>query len=191
MKLYIEIFLTFLRLGAFSFGGGYAMIPLIERDVCTTKKWIEREKLYDIFSVSEALPGAIALNASTFVGYSIGGIWGAVAALLGNLVPSVLIVFALIASYVHFKDNTAVQNAFNGIRPAIIALIVYAAYKIAKSGIKDFVTVIIFVCAFVACLVFVVPPIPVIIAAVVAGIVTKMVRRKSKKISDDERGGQL
>jgi len=181
MKLYIEIFLTFLKLGAFSFGGGYAMIPLIEREVCINKKWIEREKLYDVFAISEALPGAIALNASAFVGYTIAGVPGAIAALLGNLVPSVLIVWVLIASFVQFKDNMNVQNAFNGIRPAIIALITFASYKIAKSGIKDFVTPFIFIGAFVSCLFYNLPPIPVIVSAATIGIVVKSFNNKSSK----------
>lgn len=174
MKMYLEIFLTFLKLGVFSFGGGYAMIPLIEREVCINKKWIEREKLYDVFSISEALPGAIALNASAFVGYTIAGIRGAIAALLGNLVPSVAIVWALTASFVQFKDNPMVQNAFNGIRPAIIALITFASYKIARSGIKDWFTPFIFIGAFVACLVYSLPPIPVILAAATAGVLIKL-----------------
>lgn len=151
------------------------MIPLIEREICQTKKWVEREKLYDVFAISEALPGAIALNASAFVGYTVAGVPGAIAALFGNLVPSVLIVWGLTASFVHFKDSAYVQNAFNGIRPAIIALITFAAYKIAKSGIKDRITPFLFIGAFIACLVYHIPPIPVIIAAAGSGIVVKFI----------------
>lgn len=180
MNKYIEIFLTFLKLGAFSFGGGYAMIPLIEREVCQNKKWVEKEKLYDVFAVSEALPGAIALNASAFVGYTVAGIPGAIAALLGNLVPSVIIVWVLIASFVHFKDSIYVQNAFNGIRPTIIALITFASYKIAKSGIKDWVTPFIFIGAFIACLIYHLPPIPVIITAALLGIAVKALKNKKR-----------
>ena len=179
MKLYLEIFITFLKLGAFSFGGGYAMIPLIEREVCQNKKWIEHDKLYDVFAISEALPGAIALNASAFVGYTIAGVPGAIAAIFGNLVPSVIIVWTLIASFVHFKDSAHVQNAFNGIRPTIIALITFAAYKIAKSGIKDKITPFIFIAAFIACIVYHIPPIPVIVSAAVIGIVVAILKEKS------------
>lgn len=179
MQKYLQIFLTFFKLGAFSFGGGYAMIPLIEREVCQNKKWVKQEKLYDVFAISEALPGAIALNASAFVGYTVAGIPGAIAALMGNLVPSVLIVWALIASFVQFRDSIHVQNAFNGIRPAVIALVTFAAYKIAKSGIKDWVTPFIFAGAFIACLVYKLPPVPVIFAAVVTGIAVKAITAKT------------
>lgn len=97
LKLLLEVFIVFFKLGCFSFGGGYAAIPLIEKEVVQNKKWLEQEKIIDIFAVSQALPGAIALNSSAFVGYSIAGIPGAIAALLGNLVPSVFIVFLLIS----------------------------------------------------------------------------------------------
>ncbi len=176
MEKFFEIFLTFFKLGTFSFGGGYAMIPLIEREVCRNKKWIDKEDLYDVFAVSEALPGAIALNASTFVGYRVAGIPGAVAALLGNLLPSVLIVWVLVAAFLQVKDNAYVQNAMNGIRPAIIALITFAAYKIGKSGIKDRITPFIFVGAFAACYFFHLPPMPVIICAALTGLAVGAVK---------------
>ncbi len=170
IKLILEIFTTFLKLGCFSFGGGYAMIPLIEREVVEEKKWIEKEKVIDIFAVAESLPGAIALNSSAFVGYSVAGIPGAIAALLGNLTPSVIIVLTLSILLRQFNDNIYVQKAFLGIRPAIIGLISYAGYKIGKTAIKDLFGWIVMIIAFIGALFMNIPPIPLIIFGAVVGI---------------------
>ncbi len=168
--LLLEIFTTFFKLGCFSFGGGYAMIPLIEREVVEGKKWIGKEKVIDIFAVAESLPGAIALNSSAFVGYSVAGIPGAIAALLGNLTPSVIIVLSLSVLLKQFNNNIYVQKAFLGIRPAIIGLIAYAGYKIGKTAIKDIFGIIVMIIAFIGALFFNIPPIPLIVFGAVVGI---------------------
>jgi len=147
------------------------MIPLIEREVVEEKKWIDREKIIDIFAVAESMPGAIALNSSGFVGYSINGIAGSVAALLGNLTPPVLIVLTLSVLFSTFSSNPIVQRAFLGIRPAIIGLISYAAYKIGKTAIKDFKCLIIMIVAFCAVLFFHIHPVLMILFGAAAGII--------------------
>ena len=108
LRLLAEIYFTFLKLGSVSFGGGYAMISLIEREIVNEKKWVEKEKIIDIFAVSESLPGAIALNSSAFVGFSIAGIPGAIAALLGNLTSPVIIVLTLMIIFANIKDYPVV-----------------------------------------------------------------------------------
>ena len=127
LKLLSQIYISFLKLGSMSFGGGYAMIPLIEREAVEEKKWVEKEKLVDVFAVSESLPGAIALNSSAFVGYTVAGTPGAVAALAGNLTPSVIIVLTLSVLFARYSDNPVVSSAFSGIYPVITGLILYAA----------------------------------------------------------------
>jgi chromate transporter len=170
LKLLMEIYYTFLKLGTFGFGGGYSLIPLIEREIVENKKWIDKERLIDTFAVSECLPGAIALNASGFVGYSIAGVQGAMAAMLGNLTSPVLIVLTLAIAFQKFSSYDVVQNAFNGIRPAIIALIAYAAYKIGKTAIKDSACIAIATFAFLGVLFLDLHPILLIIMGAIAGI---------------------
>ncbi len=178
--LLLDIYITFFKLGAFSFGGGYAMIPLIEREVVVNKKWIDKEKIVDIFSVVESLPGAVALNSSAFVGYTVAGIPGAIAAMLGNLTPSVIIVLILSVLISSVGSNTSVSAVFHGIRPAIVGLIAYAAYRIGRTAIKDYITVIIMIIAFSGALIFKIAPIPLIIFGAISGIVVKKI--KSKKL---------
>lgn len=176
--LLMDIYITFLKLGAFSFGGGYAMIPLIEREVVVNKKWIDKEKIVDVFSVSESLPGAIALNSSAFVGYTVAGIPGAVAALLGNLTPSGIIVLLLSILISSVGSNPSISVVFNGIRPAIVGLIAYAAVKIGKTAIKDYITVVIMIVAFIGALFFKIAPITLIVFGAISGIVVKTIQSK-------------
>ena len=172
MKLLLDIFLTFAKLGCFSFGGGYAMIPLIEREVTENKKWLEKDNIVDVFAVAGALPGAIALNSSAFVGYNIAGIPGAIAALIGNLLPSVVITFALILLFIQNSSNEIVNRAFLGIRPAVVGLIAYASFKLGKTAVIDKITLAIAVLALAAALFFPSFPIPMLI---VLGAVVGMV----------------
>ncbi len=165
-----NIYITFLRLGSISFGGGYAMLSLMEREVVEEKKWVEKEKIVDIFAVAESLPGAIALNSSAFVGFSISGITGAVAALLGNLTSPVVIVLVLSIIYNRIKDLPAVVSAFTGIYPAIVGLILYAAYKIGKTAIRDRAGIIIALASFMLGTFLHQPPIPVILSGALAGL---------------------
>lgn len=117
LKLLLQIYISFLKLGFVSFGGGYSVMPLIQIEVVENRKWVEREKIVDIFAVSGSLPGAIALNSSTFVGYSVARIPGALAALLGNVTPSVFIVLILNILFTKYGAYPGVKSAFRGIYP--------------------------------------------------------------------------
>lgn len=181
IKTISEIYLTFVKLGSVSFGGGYAMLSLMEREVVDQKKWIEKEKIVDIFAVSESLPGAIALNSSSFVGYSIAGIPGAIAALLGNLTPSIIIMAVLSVLLTQFSGNLYVEKAFNGIRPVIVGLIAYAALKIGRTGIKDKFCLVIAVLAFVMSLIFHISVIFIIAGGIVFGLLMSIIKHLSIK----------
>lgn len=170
IKILIEIFLTFFKLGAISFGGGYAMVSLIEHETVKVRKWINHEEVVDVFAVAGSLPGAIGLNASALVGYNVAGVPGAIAAMLGNLSPSVGIVLTLSILFSKINANPAVQAAFNGLRPAIIALITYSAYKIGKTAIQDFYCIAIFIGAFYGMMLTKINPIFIIILGALAGI---------------------
>ncbi len=190
LKLLIQIYISFFKLGAVSFGGGYSMIPLIEREVVDNKKWVEKEKIVDIFAVAESLPGAIALNASTFVGYAVAGIPGAIAALLGNVTPSVTIVITLSALFSKLSAYPVVKSIFKAIYPVIVGLILYAAYKIGKTAVKDFTCLIFAAAAFAASMFLHLDPIPLIIAGIVCGLAVSRIK-KPGTVRDKKKGREL
>ncbi|WP_248927460.1 chromate transporter [Paenibacillus hamazuiensis] len=141
-KLLFGIFWSFFKISPVTFGGGYAMIPFIEREVVERRGWIRSKDIADVFAVSESVPGAIALNSATFVGYRIAGIPGAIAALCGVLFPAFLIVTGLCIAFIEFQDHPKVMAAFKGIRAATVALIVYAGFKIARTAVVDKTTLL-------------------------------------------------
>lgn len=136
-KFMLEIFLVFFRISPMTFGGGFAMIPIMEDKMVNKKKWLSKENLVDIFAVSQSLPGAIAVNSATFVGYQIGGVLGALSAMLGIVLPTFGIIILLAALLGSFQHNLHVQAALQGIRPVVVALIASAAYKMSKVSIVD------------------------------------------------------
>ncbi len=130
----LNLLLTFLKIGAFTFGGGYAMIPLIQREIVTKKKWISDDDILDIIAIAESTPGPIAVNAATFVGYKVAGVSGSVLATLGVVLPSFVII-ALISLILNlFMQFKAVQYAFIGIRAGVLALIVKAMFSMYKKA---------------------------------------------------------
>jgi chromate transporter len=137
----LELYWKFFKIGAFTFGGGFAMIPLIEREV-VKNKWITNEDIADIVAISQSIPGAVAVNMSLFVGYRIKQKIGAMIAVLGCITPSVIIILLIATIFNQFQDLEIVQNAFSGILAAIVALIAVSAYKLAKLAIMDWITLI-------------------------------------------------
>lgn len=170
LKFLLEIYITFLKLGTFGFGGGFALVNLMEKEIVEEKKWMEKEKLIDVFGISQCLPGAIALNSSGFVGYSIAKIPGAMAAMLGNITSPIIIVLTMSILFQKFSSYAVVQQAFNGIRPAIIGLIAFAAYNVGKASLKDGICVAISLSAFIGVLFLELHPILLIIMGAVAGV---------------------
>lgn len=118
------IFLSFFKIGLFTFGGGYAMLPLIERELIAKRKWIEQKEFLDLLTLAQSVPGPIAVNTSVFVGYKVRGFGGAVAALLGAVLPSFVIILAIALFFADIRQNPVVDAAFKGMRPAVVALII-------------------------------------------------------------------
>ena len=133
----LKLFLTFLKIGAFTFGGGYAMIPLIQREVVEKHKWISDEDILEIIAIAESTPGPIAINAATFVGYRVCGIGGAFLATVGVVLPSFLIILAISFVLEQFESLKAVQYAFWGIRAGVLALIAKALFSMYKQCPKS------------------------------------------------------
>lgn len=142
MKKFFELWWTFFKIGAFTFGGGYAMISLIQRETVENKKWITDEDILDIIAIAESTPGPIAINSATFVGFRVAGFWGSFFATLGMVMPSFVIISLLSRLLMQFSDIKAVQYAFFGIRAAVLALIIKATvmmYKKSPKGIVGYI----------------------------------------------------
>ena len=124
MQRLTTIFVSFLKIGMFTFVGGYAMLPLIERELITKRKWIEQKEFLDLLTLAQSVPGPIAVNTSVFVGYKVRGLRGAAAALLGTVTPSFVIILAIAIFFAGIRQNPVVDAAFKGMRPAVVALII-------------------------------------------------------------------
>ncbi|MCQ6559174.1 chromate transporter [Paenibacillus mendelii] len=171
LQILLQLFWTFFRIGPATFGGGYAMIPLIERETVTKRKWIDKQEMSDLISIAGSAPGGVGVNASAFIGHRLGGIGGAIAAIIGITLPTFLIVFILSFFYVQFGDNPKLEAALKGIHGAIIALILIAAYKMAKSSVFDKTTVTIALSALAVLLLTEINPIIAIVSGLFIGII--------------------
>ncbi len=138
----LRLFWKFFKIGMFTFGGGYAMIPLMEKEVVISK-WIDKEDIMDIVAISQSIPGAVAVNMSLFVGYKIAKKKGAITAVSGCVLPSFLIILIIAILFSNIQDKVIVQHAFTGVLSAIVALIIISAINIAKVAIMDKTTLII------------------------------------------------
>ena len=133
MKKILELFLTFLKIGGFTFGGGYAMIPLIEHEICDNKKWLESKDILEVIAVAESTPGPIAINAATFVGYRTAGVLGAAAATFGVVLPSFVIILIVAKFYARFSNSRIVKGVMSGLKPAVVGLISAAFISVLKT----------------------------------------------------------
>lgn len=177
-KLLLQIFTSFVKIGPITFGGGYAMIPLIEREIVQRRGWIAERDWHDIIAVSGAVPGAIAINCATFVGFRLAGLIGALAATIGVMLPTFAIVLMLGVFFMTWQHSPLIEAAFTSIRATIIALIAYAAYKFGKFAIVDKTTLVIVPITAVLLAIAGVHPILLIIGGFIGGIVLVIVREK-------------
>jgi chromate transporter len=171
LKVLWELFSVFFRIGAFTFGGGYAMLPLIQKEVVEKKKWATDEEVIDYYAIGQSTPGIIAVNTATFIGYKRKGIVGAIAATLGITVPSLIVIITIASSFMHFQDNKIVQHAFAGIRVGVSVLVLNAVIRMWKTTVKDFAGVIIFGLSFLLISLTNISPIIIIIASATTGII--------------------
>lgn len=176
----LDLFMTFLKIGTFTFGGGYAMIPMIEREIAEKKQWISKEELSDMVAIAETTPGPIAVNVATFVGYKTEGKRGAICSTLGVVLPSFLIILALAGVYRLVIDNPYVQSAFWGIRIGVLALIAKAVVTMYRQCPKSVFGYIIGLSAFAAVTFTKISVLFVIVAAAVAGIVYQAIQKEEK-----------
>lgn len=145
MNRYLDLFLTFARVGVCTFGGGYAMLPILQREIVEKKKWATEEGLADYYAIGQCTPGVIAVNTATFVGRSQGGVAGGIIATLGIAFPSVVIILLIAAFLQNFAEIPAVVHAFNGVRACVCALILSSVIKLGKKALIDLPSKLIFV----------------------------------------------
>lgn len=180
MKELFDLFWTFCKIGALTFGGGYAMLPLIQREIVENKKWSTEKEILDYYAVGQCTPGVIAVNTATFIGYKLRGIIGGIVATLGVIFPSIVIILIIATFLQNFADLAIVESAFAGIRVAVVALIITTVVKLIKSSIKDYLGVIIAIIAFVISAFIGLSPVYVVIAAALTGFISKGLRGDKK-----------
>ena len=177
-----QVFATFFKIGAFTFGGGYAMSPLIQRETVDNHKWVTEDDILEIIAIAESTPGPIAINSATFVGYRTCGVLGSAAATLGVVLPSFVIIFAISFVLRQFQELKAVQYAFQGIRAGVMALLCKALWGMYKKNKKNWVSYIVMAGSFLLTAVLDVSVLPVLAGCAVFGLVTaKIMERKEQK----------
>ncbi|MBE5752621.1 MAG: chromate transporter [Clostridiales bacterium] len=178
----LELFWSFFKIGLFTFGGGYAMIPLIQKEAVESKKWISDDDILEIIAIAESTPGPIAINSATFVGYRVRGFWGSFFATLGVVMPSFLIILTIAFVLKEFQSIAVVKYAFWGIRAGVLALIFKAVVNMYKKSKKNLFSHIVMFSAFFIVAFFNVNVIFVIIGCALAGLISALVaERRAKK----------
>ena len=174
----LNLFLTFFRIGLFTFGGGYGMIPLIQRETVENHKWISDDDILEVIAIAESTPGPIAINSATYIGYKVAGGWGSFFATLGVVLPSCIIILIISFALREFQDIKAVQYAFNGIRAGVLALIIKAWWGMYKKMPKKLLAYFIAVPAFLATAIFDINVLIVIVCAGVIGLVSSIINNR-------------
>lgn len=172
--IWLSLFGTFFKIGLFSFGGGYAMIPLISREVVRRHAWVTMGEFIDLIAISQGTPGPIAINSATFIGYKMGGFMGSVMATLGVVAPSFLVMSILTFAFLRWRNLEAVKSMFSGIRPVVVALIFAAALSVFTESITGIIPAIVAVVVIILVAFLNVDP---IILLVLAGLMGAVVYR--------------
>lgn len=178
LKLYLRLLLSFMKIGVVTFGGGYAMIPIIENETCNKRKWVTPQQLIDIVALSESTPGPIAICAASYIGYITAGFLGAFCATLGVVIPSFVIIFIVSIFLNHFNELDIVRFAFTGIRAGVLALIIKAVISMFKKAPKHIVAYVIMALSFVLVVVFSANVLVIILSSAVVGIVASYIAGK-------------
>lgn len=180
MKELFNLFLTFAKVGVMTFGGGYAMLPILQREVVENKGWATEEELMDYFAIGQCTPGVIAVNTATFIGQKLKGILGGIIATIGVVFPSLVIISLLAGVIEAFSHLEIVQHAFGGIRICVCILIINAVVKLFKKAVVDFKTLVIFLVVMLGSAFTPVSPVIFILLSAIIGIIINVIGGKSK-----------
>ena len=173
MNIYLDLFLTFAKVGVCTFGGGYAMLPILQREVVEKKGWATDGELTDYFAIGQCTPGIIAVNTATFIGHKHKGALGGVLATLGVVFPSIVIITIIAAFLSNFAEYPLVRHALAGVNAAVVALIASSVLKLGKSTLKDVVCIVIFLAVVLLAFFAGLSPVLLIVAAGLAGYVVR------------------
>ncbi|MDK2917992.1 MAG: chromate transporter [Candidatus Petromonas sp.] len=169
MKNLLKLFFIFFKIGAFTFGGGYAMLPLIEEEIVDKNKWVKEDEFLDIIAISQSIPGALAVNTSTYIGYRIFGLKGALIACLGAVLPSFLIILIIAKFLIASVKKEHLEKIFSGIRPAVVSLILIAVVNLRKAIEKTAFNYAVIITTFILVVIFDVHPIFIIVVSGILG----------------------
>lgn len=178
MKTLFALFLTFFKIGAFTFGGGHAMIPLIQKEAVENKGWVTDDDILEIIAIAESTPGPVAINSATFVGYRTAGFFGAVCATFGVVLPSFLIILAIAYLMNSFMELEPVQYAFKGINAGVLALLFKALWNMYKKSPKGWVSYVVMAASFLLTSILKVNIFLVIVCCAVFGLVTSLIAQR-------------
>ena len=181
MRTYWELFITFFRMGAITFGGGYAMLPILQREVVEGRGWCTNEELTDYYAIGQCTPGIIAVNTATFIGFKQKGVAGAIVATYGVVAPSFIVIGVIAALLQNFASYAIVQNAFAGIRVAVTVLILNAVVKLLKSSVVDKLTACVFLAVALAAFFLDLSPVLFVLIAGALGIAAKVLWKGAAK----------
>ncbi len=179
MKELLDLFLTFARIGGLTFGGGYAMLPILQKEVVENRGWATNDELMDYYAIGQCTPGIIAVNTATFIGNKNRGVIGGIVATLGVVSPS-LVIISIIAAFIrNFAELAVVKSAFAGIRVCVFVLILNAVVKLGKSSVKDAVTLVIFLLVLLGSVLLDVSPVIFVLLAGIAGAAAQTLQQRN------------
>ena len=178
MNIYLQLFLTFAKIGVVTFGGGAAMLPILQREVVENKHWATEEELVDYYAIGQCTPGIIAVNTATFVGQKLKGLSGGIFATLGMVFPSLVIISILAGLITNFADLAWVRNAFAGIRACVCVLIFNATVRLMKKSVVDKRTAVIFVVVLLGSVFLDISPVWFVLCSALLGIILKGLEAK-------------
>jgi len=181
MKELWDLFVTFARIGGLTFGGGYAMLPILQREVVERRKWATEEELMDYYAIGQCTPGVIAVNTATFIGQRLRGVVGGVVATLGVIFPSLIIITVIAAFIQSFSDMAVVKNAFAGVRVCVCVLVFNAVVKLWKKSVTDNRSLMIFLLVFLLSVLTSVSPLIFVLLSGAAGVLLKVWEGRRKE----------
>ena len=184
---YVQLFTAFFKIGLFTFGGGMSMLPMLQKELVESKKWLTDEEILNYVAIGRCTPGIIAVNVATFCGYKRAGLLGAVAATVGIVCPSWLVITLIAGSISHFSEIEWLQRAMKGVYIAVAALLTRAVFTFGKKIITDGITAVIALAAFLAMTVWNVSGILIVLAAGFIGFCTQMMRNRNRTINNDDK----
>ena len=181
VKKLLSLFLTFAKIGSITFGGGLTMLPLLTREIVEKKKWATEEELLDYYAVGQCTPGIIAVNTATFIGYYHAGVLGGIFATLGMVAPSIVIITIIASVLQNFMDYPIVTSALTGINAIVCALLSHTVITLGRKSLVNVISVVLFIIGIVACFVFDITPILLVIFGGIVGIIYNKIKGVKKK----------